>query len=211
MRKPEQAATDAGAGGRLRRDTQATRDRLLDAVGRLVTTQGPTFGLPDLARESGISTATVYRHFGTIHDAFDQFLLRLGHELAGQLNATRGGDGIARFRAACVTWVDVVEEWGIAATRIRSTEGYLTRVRRGEALTTALHEALSGILVRLIADQRIPPVDLDYAILLWTTLFDERVLIDLRLAKGWSNEHIATQLGSAVLAAITGSAEAEMA
>ena len=78
----------------LRRDTRQTRDRLLDAIGELLAESGPTFGLPELARRGEVATATAYRHFETIHDAYHQYLLRTVDQLAAALGS------VARSRTA---------------------------------------------------------------------------------------------------------------
>jgi AcrR family transcriptional regulator len=191
-----------GATGRptLRRDTQETRDRLLDATGELLAERGATFGLPEIARRCGVSTATVYRHFDTVHDAFAEFVLRLGEQLAARLRQDSSrARGRRRFDLACERWAKAVEGWGVAATRIRSPEGYLERVRRGDELTRLLHDALGSILTELSELGEIPAVDIDYGVLLWITLFDERVILDLHHAKGWSTRKIARNLGAAVI------------
>jgi AcrR family transcriptional regulator len=187
----------------LRRDTQITRDRLLDATGQLLAEQGPTFGLPDLARHCGVSNATVYRHFASIHDAFSEFTLRLVEDLAAKLQeeSTRL-HGRKRFDAACERWTQEVANWGRAASRIRSVEGFLERLQRGDPLTAALYRALSSIVSELVELGDLPPQDMDYAILMWATIFDERVIIDLCQAKGWPSKKTARQLGTAVLGAL---------
>lgn len=199
------AGDDGAAPARkaLRRDTQVTRDRLLDATGKLLAQQGPTFGLPELARHCGISHATVYRHFGSIHDAFSEYTLRLAEDLAAKLQepSTRL-HGRQRFDAACQRWTREVANWGHAAARIRSVEGFLGRLHRSDPLAQALYSPLSSIVSELVALGELPPQDMDYAVLIWTTVFDERVIIDLYEAKGWSSKKTARRLGASVLGAL---------
>jgi hypothetical protein len=68
--------------------------------------------------------------------------------------------------------------------------------------TSALYSALAPILAALIEGGVLPEQDIEYAVLVWITLFDERVIVDLRTAKGWSSRHIARQLGATVLSAL---------
>jgi AcrR family transcriptional regulator len=197
---------DHGAPGvrkALRRDTQITRGRLLDATGQLLAEQGPTFGLPELARHCGVSNATVYRHFDSIHDAFSEFTLRLVEDLAAKLQeeSTRL-HGRKRFDAACERWTREVSNWGRAAARIRSVEGFLERLHRGDPLTAALYRALSAIVSELVQLGELPAQDMDYAVLIWVTVFDERVIMDLGQAKGWPSKKTARQLGATVLGAL---------
>lgn len=50
---------------------------------------------------------------------------------------------------------------------------------RGDALSSSYHRLLTGILDQLIAAGVIPALDTDYAVLLWLTIFDERVFVGL--------------------------------
>jgi AcrR family transcriptional regulator len=184
----------------LRRDTQHTRDRLLDVVGVLLAEQGRTFTLPELARRSGVATATVYRHFATVHDSHNEFYLRLIDQLVGQLETipTRAA-GRRRFDIACERWVAVVAGWGRAAAQIRSPEGFLERVHRDDRPTSALYAALEPIIGELIATRTIPDQSPEYAVLIWVTVFDERVIVDLTATTRVSHRRLAKQLADTVL------------
>jgi AcrR family transcriptional regulator len=189
----------------LRRDTRETRDRLLDAVGELLAEAGPTFSLPELARRAEVATATAYRHFETVHDANHQYLLRIVDQLAAALGSVaRSRTARARFDAACARWVGQAVSWGPAIVHIRSWKGFLERVRDNDAATSALYAALEPIITALVDDKIIPEQDIEYAILVWITLFDERVILDLARAKGWRVRRIAAHLGLTVLAALGG-------
>jgi AcrR family transcriptional regulator len=189
----------------LRRDTQETRDRLLDAVGELLAEAGPTFSLPELARRGEVATATAYRHFETVHDAYRQYLLRIVDQLAAALGSlARSRTARGRFDAACARWVEQAASWGPAIVHIRSWRGFLERVRDHDAATSGLYAALEPIITALIDDKVLPEQDIEYAILIWVTLFDERVIIDLAHAKGWSIRRIAAHLGPTVLSALGG-------
>ncbi len=192
---------------RLRRDTQETRDRLLDEVGVLLAAQGPTFSLPDLARRAGVATATVYRHFEAVHDAHHEYYVRLVDGLVASLEAVSTRlKGRARFEAVCRTWVALAADWGLAATHIRSYEGFLVRVRRGDPPTSTLYRSLEPVLRELIESGDLPKQDLDYAVLVWITAFDERVVVDLATALGWSARRIARRLATTVIQALGGTA-----
>jgi AcrR family transcriptional regulator len=188
----------------MRRDTAETRDRLLDSAGELLAERGIAFTLPDLARSSGVATATVYRHFTDVHDVFAEFYQRLIDELVDELGGlparTRGRP---RFEAACVRWVTLAARWGRAATHIRSADGFLERVRRGDLPTSALFGVLAPIVEELVADGLLPPQDVEYAVLVWVTMLDERVIVDLSSSLGWSTRRIGRTLAGSVLAALT--------
>jgi AcrR family transcriptional regulator len=194
-----------GSRAPLRRDTQETRDRLLDAVRDLLVESGPTFGLPELARRGGVATATAYRHFETVHDAYREFYLRLTDQLVERVASVPVfKPGRRRFDLVCERWIEEAASWGPAAVHIRSWQGFLDRVHGGDEPTTALYSALEPIIVELIGEQLIPPQDTDYALLVWITLFDERVIVDLGQTKGWTNRHIAKSLAQSVLSALGG-------
>lgn len=184
---------------RLRSDTARTRDRLLDAVGELLEERGLGFSLPDLARTSGVATATVYRHFADIADVRRAFYRRLIDQLVAEVEGV-SGDSRTRFEQVGTRWVNRAVRWGRAATHIRSPEGFLERVHGLQAPESALNSCLVPVVEALIADGVIPEQDVDYAVLLWITLFDERVIIDLR-ELSWAPDRIAAALSGSLLAA----------
>jgi AcrR family transcriptional regulator len=192
----------------LRRDTRQTRDRLLDATGELLAECGPAFGLPELARRGEVATATAYRHFETVHDAHQQFLLRTVDQLGAALGSV-GHSRTARgqFDGACKKWAEQALGWGPACVHIRNWRGFLQRVEDRDPAVCALYAALEPIVAALIEDEVIPGQDADYAILVWITLFDERVIVDLNESKGWPGARIARRLGSTVLQALGGQQE----
>ncbi|MEU7811795.1 TetR/AcrR family transcriptional regulator [Pseudonocardia sp. NPDC049154] len=187
---------------RLRRDTARTRDKLIAAAGALLAEQGPTFSLPELARGAGVSTATAYRHFTDVYEVFAEFFLRLADELVAELGAVPADvRGLDRFTRMSGRWVALAAGWGRAATQMRSPTGFLERVRTQEPVTSALHGVLAPVVRELVADGVCPEQDVDYAVLVWVTLFDERVVVDL-LALGWSPAEVAAHLQRSVLGAL---------
>ncbi|MGI5328304.1 TetR/AcrR family transcriptional regulator [Actinomadura nitritigenes] len=187
---------------RLRRDTARTRDRLLDAAGELLADRGTEFSLPDLARASGVATATVYRHFASVHDVHREFYHRMVDELVEELETISSRrHGVERLRLINESWVRLAVRWGRASTHIRRPAGFLERVRAGDPLTSSLYNGLAPTVRELIAGGTVPDQDIDYAILLWITLFDERVVADLTAAAGWTSRHVARSLTASLLSA----------
>jgi AcrR family transcriptional regulator len=187
----------------LRRDSAETRDRLLDTAGRLLGERGTAFTLPDLARAAGVASATVYRHFADVQDVHREFYYRLIHELVDDLGTISArARGKRRFDAICDRWAACAALWGRAATHIRSAEGFLERVRRGDPPTSALFDVLEPTITELVEDQVIPRQDTRYAVLLWVTIFDERVIVDLTESVGWPTKRIARTLATSVLGAL---------
>lgn len=122
-------------------------------------------------------------------------------ELVEELReAGRGHSPLERFARICVRWTDLATQWGTAAAHIRSAQGFLERSRSGEPQTSALHDTLAPVVEALIAEGHIPDQDIDYAILLWVDIFDERAVVDLTSTLGWTSRHVARALSGSVLA-----------
>ena len=193
-----------GGIGKLRRDSQAVHDRLLDGAAELVGERGLHFSLPELARQAGVGTATVYRHFTDVEQVGELLFARILGGLVERLEALAADPGSARERMSriCLTWVEAGVSWGPAAIRLRRAEGVLQRRRAGDRLIARLLDALTIVLNGLIAEGEIPEQGRDYALLLWITLFDERVFVDLASETNWSASQIASVLESSVLGAL---------
>ncbi|MFF1257558.1 TetR/AcrR family transcriptional regulator [Streptomyces sp. NPDC058321] len=187
---------------RLRRDTARTRDKLIAAAATLLAEQGPAFSLPDLARVAGISTATVYRHFNDVHEVFRAFQQRLADELVVEFSAVPATvRGRGRFEEVCRRWTKLAAGWGRAVIHIRNPIGFLTQVHLGEPVTSALYDVLAPVVSELVEDGVCPGTDLDYAVLVWVTLFDERAITDL-LDLGWSVDQVSARLSDSALRAL---------
>jgi AcrR family transcriptional regulator len=206
MSGPITDPVDLTAHKKLRADTLRTRKHLLDVLGRLLEERGLDISLPDLAKEAGVATATVYRHFDDLHDLREEFYRSTISDLISQFEqALETSRGRAAFERFCSTWVTTAANWARAATFIRSAEGYLERVRRQDGLVTRLHRLLTTVIDQLVHDGDLPAQDPEYAALMWITLFDERVLVDLSASLGWTRERISQHLSATLLAALGGS------
>ncbi|TNC25123.1 TetR/AcrR family transcriptional regulator [Amycolatopsis alkalitolerans] len=189
----------------IRRDSAETRDRLLDTAALLLAERGTAFTLPDLARAAGISSATVYRHFADVQEVHREFYYRLIDELVDDLgNVSARARGRRRFEAICDRWAACAALWGRAATHIRSAEGFLARVHHADPPTSTLFGILEPAIEEIIEDGTIPAQETDYAVLIWITIFDERVIVDLSETLRWSTKRIARTLSASVLGALGG-------
>ena len=188
----------------MRRDAKRTRDRLLVATGELLESVGPNFTLPDLARQAGVGVATVYRHFTDTAQAHAEFERRTVADLLAEFGRLPPDlDSMQRFERMCIVWVRRSQSEGAAARFIRSPHGFLERTDTEidapiHALAVALRAALQG----LVDDAVIPEQDLEVASLIWITLFDERVVIDLTRALHWTTTHTSRHLGESLLGAL---------
>jgi hypothetical protein len=111
-------------------------------------------------------------------------------------------DPMDRFELHCRRWVVQAQSWGPAVRHIRSHEGFIERLNGGEPSIVALYTALDAVLQALVDAGRMPPGDRRVAVLLWITIFDERVVYDLEHHHGWTAEQIIDHLSEATRGAL---------
>jgi AcrR family transcriptional regulator len=187
-----------------RRDAQLRRDRLLTAVGTLLTGGTRDFTLTELARLAGVSVATTYRNFPDTATAITAYSDRLTSGLLVAFSAVpTDTDPRVELRAICDTGVEHAAGWGPAVVHLRSPQGILARRLAGEPFIVALCERLTAILRRCVAAGALPDQDLDFAVLAWITLLDERVVVDLTRTLRWPVVKVADQLARTLLAVLT--------
>ena len=64
--------------GELRRDSQATRRRILDALGRMIVEGGlAKVGVNALARDAGCDKVLIYRYFGDLDGVYQAFAAQM--------------------------------------------------------------------------------------------------------------------------------------
>lgn len=186
----------------LRKDALATRLQLLEGVGRLLEHRGIDFNLSDVARESGCSIATAYRHFHDKADALEQLIETFSGSVFDQAEALSDLEPRQRLESLCRVWVDTAIQWGPAAVYLRSPLGVLQRFRAGNTLLARVMAVTSEILESLVAAGDLPDQDVEYASFVWITLFDERNIVDLHHTAGWSGSVITERLTATLLAAL---------
>jgi AcrR family transcriptional regulator len=179
------------------------REAILAAAGELIAEHGHDFGLPEVARRAGVGTATVYRHFTGVPDIVEQYHSGLIFELTAALRSVSRTGGPRRvFQRYCARWVESAEVWGPAAVRIRPHEGVLTRSDGDHPQSRELYATLAPLLEDLMAAGEVPRQRTDFAVLLWVTVFDERLVLELRHHLGWSRRKVATTLAANLLGAL---------
>lgn len=187
----------------LRSDARRTRDRLLDAATELLEASGAHFTLPDVARQAGVGTATVYRHFPDVAELLTAVEVRSITALTAAIDGLdRDSDPRRKFETICERWIERSIRDSAALRFLRSPEGVLERADRGEEVMTALLRALESAIADLVAAGIVPAQDLTAGALLWITLFDERIVIDLGRTHGWTTRHLTQYLCGAVLGAL---------
>ncbi|MEU4159489.1 TetR/AcrR family transcriptional regulator [Actinoplanes sp. NPDC026670] len=181
-----------------RGDARMRRAALLAAVGELLAERGPGFPLAEAAGLAGISTATAYRNFSDTASAIDAFYAELSGELLAAFDRLPpGADPVADIRAACREWVAQASRWGSAAVHVRSPRGVLAR--REDSFVGGLYERLGGLVGRAVDSGAAPAQDVRFAVLMWVTIFDERVVVDLTHTLGWTTPQVADHLTGALL------------
>jgi AcrR family transcriptional regulator len=187
----------------MRRDARRSREAILAAVGSLLAERGPGFTLTDAAQRAEVSTATAYRHFASADEAIAGYFGQLTADLVEAFDAIPGdADPEEGIRRLCAEWAGQAADWGAAAVYLRSPRGYLARLGDGDPFITALCQRLEGALRKAILAGAIPDQDLRYATLIWVTLFDERVIVDLIHGHGLTPAQAASRLTATLLAAL---------
>ncbi|MBW4717841.1 TetR/AcrR family transcriptional regulator [Saccharothrix obliqua] len=124
-----------------RADWQRNHERLLAAARPLVARDGARVSLEEVAREAGVGSATLHRHFSSRHALLDEVfreavehLRRRGDELAG------GDPGTGFF-----TWL---EELTVSAVETRGLTAALKA--GGPSSADGCHAVMRGVTVRLL-------------------------------------------------------------
>jgi AcrR family transcriptional regulator len=187
---------------RMRADARRTRNRLLDVLGTLLQTRG-LVTLPELAREAGVSVATVYRHFDDVQELRQEYTERIVTTLTTEFERLqREHTGVELFEHICSTWVDLASRWARAASYMRTPQGFIERIQGGDISAQRLDAILRPVVQQFMADDLVAERNVDYAVLLWVTLFDDRVITDLQSSMGWNTTAVSRRLSGTYLAAL---------
>ncbi len=161
---------------RRRGDAVQNRRRLVAAVGSMLA-RGEVVTLATLADEAGVSRATCYRNFSEPSEAVDAYV---DDFISGFEQAAVDAAGVPRsIESISASWGALVGLRSSALVHVRSAEGFLARVRRGEPIISRIHQVLCRSLA---ADERyahLGPSQLDDAAFLWNLLLDPREILDL--------------------------------
>ena len=163
-----------------RADAQDNRRRLIAAVGRLLARQG-TLTITEVAAEAGVSRSTTYRNFSTPEAAIEAFIddFLTDFESAVADIDPSSEDPLERLTTLCVAWGELVDARSHALVHVRSTEGFLSRVRQGDPIIGRIYRIIRTAVDDVMADGGLGNVDPDYAVFLWNLLLDPRELLDL--------------------------------
>lgn len=181
-----------------RRDSQATRRRLVDGIGTFAAEHGrsPT-RLADVAAHVGVSTATAYRYFASIDDLANAHLARLPESAVSRFR--RAGTGSTEpadvLHAWNRAWVTACLEFAPTTVPLRSALGFLHRWRAGDPLVTYVCDQVVPLLEAVGGDAEV-------GLAVWNVVSDPREVIDLRTTLGWSADRIARHVTRLTMAAL---------
>jgi AcrR family transcriptional regulator len=171
-----------------------THERLIEAVQEWVAMHGaPPQRLAEVADLVGVSSATAYRHFASVDDAIQAFVLRLPVR-AVELFEGAGicDDPLDAFRQWNRCWVTACLEHGDLAIHLRSPAGFLQRRDEGDPVISCACAQIEPLLVALDGDTTL-------MLFTWNVTSDPREVLDLH-GLGWDAERIAEFVTRSVLA-----------
>lgn len=186
----------------MRSDTERNRRRLIKAAAYLVARRGSSVRMIDVAERAEVSTATAYRHFGSVDEILAQFRFDVGNRLL-EYSRKCEGTGLERLALVCEYWVRLVVKHGGAMVHTRSEEGYLARLRAGAPYLTVQAEALLPVISGAAGELAIEDPG-DEALFLWNVLFDPREIFDLLRTVGLTEEQTARRLFAAFCGGLVG-------
>jgi AcrR family transcriptional regulator len=186
----------------MRSDTERNRRRLIKAAAYLVARRGSSVRMADVAERAEVSTATAYRHFGSVDEILAQFRFDVGQRLL-DFSARSEERGLLRLQLVCEYWVRLVIKHGGAMVHTRSEHGYLERLRAGTPYLTVQGDALLPVIADAAAELGVED-PADEALFLWNMMFDPREIFDLLRTVGLTEEQTARRLYAAFCGALVG-------
>ncbi len=193
--EPADLAALAGRSPSGRADTQRTHERLIDAVQEWVHTHGaPPERLTDVAALAGVSTATAYRHFASVDDVIQAFVLQLPARAVELFDRSGGAgdDPLESFERWNNSWVTACLEHGPLAVHLRSSTGFLQRRRERDPVIVYACAPIEPLLEALDGDTTM-------MMFTWNVTSDPREVLDLH-RMGWGTAKIADFVTRSVLA-----------
>lgn len=186
-----------------RQDAIRNERALIEAVGQLLEESPEEATMPAVAERAGVSLATAYRNFPTLDLLHRRFMLNVVERAYGTTSRYEER-GIALFERILGHWVDVIEVYGPAMVLVRSREGFLTRLREGEAQAMALDRMWGRAIRDLMAEAGIDEHRYPLALALYNTLLNSREILDLRAGGGMDKPEIVAHLSRVYRAALGG-------
>jgi AcrR family transcriptional regulator len=184
----------------VRSDVQRNRRKLLETAGRLLRDAPRPLTLDAVAQAAGLSRATAYRHFSSVEDLQTAYLLDVVLALR-DYSQRRTTSGPALFDEVLERWGRLLARHGAAMVQLRSRRGFLERLRAGDPVITAVHDAWQRPIEELMAAHHTRADAFPQALMLCNILLDPREILDL-IHSGKTMRETLTFLSRAYQAAI---------
>lgn len=156
--------------------------------------------MADIAERAQVSTATAYRHFGSVDEILSEFRYRAGLRLL-EFSRAQQSTGLQLLQAVSLHWVRLVVKQGLAMVHTRSQEGYLMRLRDGARYLTVQADALARPIAEASDELGVDDPG-DQGLFLWNILFDPREILDLMTAVGLDEDEVGRRLVAAFCGAL---------
>lgn len=183
--------------------TIARRTQLTDAMGRLLHGGKLPATMVELAKAAGMSTATAYRHFQSLDEVTQAYLVRVMSKLR-DFSVARRETGTDLLRVVSTYWITIIQEHGPVLVQIRSRRGFYDRLRQRVESTELGFEARRRALVGVLDELGLPPGMLEDAAMLYNTMFDPRDVLDLMKLRGLDPDTTCRVLVAAFIGALRG-------
>lgn len=155
-----------------------------------------------VAEAAGLSVATAYRHFTSVEEILAAYRFEVGRRLY-DFSHRQDAEGLELLRVVCTEWVRLVVRHGGSMVQMRSSEGYLARMRDGTCYLTVQAEALRRPLEEASRELG-TPLQGDESLFLWNAFFDPREVFDLIHTVGLTPEQASRRLLLTYTAALGG-------
>ncbi|MFJ4208068.1 TetR/AcrR family transcriptional regulator [Paenarthrobacter sp. NPDC089675] len=187
----------------LRRDALRSVGQLLNATGALLRLDPAGATMQAIAERANVSVATAYRYFPTLQQLHTEFLYSVlvnarDYSLACQLN------GKELFLDTTTKWVQILAIYGKALSQIRSPQGFLDRLDRGDITAVVVFETWERPIREALREIGVSERHFRHALLLFNSLFHSREVIDLHETEGFSADEIANLLAESFYGAVQG-------
>ncbi|SDQ64844.1 TetR/AcrR family transcriptional regulator [Microbacterium sp. cf332] len=193
---PAAAASGSPAPARRRgprQDVARNKAALLAATGELLRDDPDSATMPAIAARAGLSVATAYRYYPSLDELHREYLLNVLDQLV-HYAATLDLDGADLFEAVLGKWFELVVSHGPAMVLVRSREGFLTRLARGERHARIIDAAWGPAIRELMRIEDADETLYDYALATCNALFNSRELLDLHTVARRAPSHIIRDL-----------------
>jgi AcrR family transcriptional regulator len=130
-----------------RSDAVRNRERILDVAKAAFTRQGANASLEEIAKQAGVGTGTLYRHFPTRDELIEGvYRNEVGKLAAAAARFSETTSPLEALRAWMLLLVDYIAAKHIIAPALNTIAGGPSRLHEGSR--TTIHAAIDGLVKR---------------------------------------------------------------